>query len=982
MTAKEAASASSLVERIKETPTTRRDPAVAAALAALRQTAHSDPALSALTEALDRPRVADLLTGIFSGSPYLSGLIDRDPARLQRLLTDAPEVRLEELRAELSAELLAAATRPEAMRALRIFKTEVALLTALADLAGVWPVLAVTAALTECADAALNGAVGFLFREAAARGQWLAHGDGGVRPSGYIVIAMGKHGAGELNYSSDVDLIIFYDPDRIRVAPGVDPQSFFVRLTRDLVQMIAERTGDDCVFRTELRLLPHSGATQLALSTVAALSYYESFGQNWERAALIKARACAGDLEAGRELIEQLAPFVWRKYLDFAAIADIHAMKRQIHAHRGFGKIAVAGHNIKLGRGGIREIEFFVQTQQLIAGGRQPDLRTRPTLDALARLAERRWIKARVAKELSEAYVFLRRIEHRLQMVADEQTHEVPADPARLERVALFCGYEDTEAFARELVTRMETVQRHYAALFEDSPELTPGGANMVFAGAQDDPATVAALKEMGFSDPTGVLAIVRGWHHGRYPAVRSPRARERLTEVQPLLIAALADTADPGRALASFDRFLAELPAGVQLFSLLRANPGLLRLLADIMGTAPRLSRILSRRRRLLDAVLDPGTLGMLPTAEELDRRIAAEIGGEHDMQYVLDRARVVGSEQQFLIGIRVLSGAIKANQAGGAYALLAERLIDALKRAVERDFRRVHGEVRGGGAVVLAMGKLGGREMTAASDLDLILTYDFDPAAAQSDGARPLAPTHYYARLTQRLISALASATAEGTLYEVDMRLRPSGQQGPVATQFSSFVDYQTNDAWTWEHMALTRARVIAGPPLLRARVEAAIRSALVKPRDGAKIAADVQAMRARIAKEKGSEDIWDLKQVRGGLVDLEFIAQYLQLVHAAAHPEVLDQNTVEAYRKLRDAGVLAPAQAEILIPATRLVHDLTQVLRLCLEGPFDPLTAPTGLKELLVLAGDAPDFAALETRLKETLAAVARLFGEIVA
>jgi glutamate-ammonia-ligase adenylyltransferase len=503
----------------------------------------------------------------------------------------------------------------------------------------------------------------------------------------------------------------------------------------------------------------------------------------------------------------------------------------------------------------------------------------------------------------------------------------------------------------------------------------------MVFAGEGDDPGTVAALKEMGFSQPSEVLAAVRAWHHGRYPAVRSARARERLTEVQPLLIAALADTADPDRALASFDRFLAELPAGVQLFSLLRANTGLLRLLADIMGTAPRLSRILSRRRRLLDAVLDPGTLAVLPTADELDRLIVGEIGDAKDMQEVLDDARVVGSEQQFLIGIRVLSGAITANQAGGAYALLAERLIDALKRAAEREFERVHGVVPGGGTAVLAMGKLGGREMTAASDIDLILIYDFDADATQSSGARPLAPTHFYARLTQRLISALSSATAEGTLYEVDMRLRPSGQKGPVATQFASFVDYQANEAWTWEHMALTRARPISGPPELRARVNAAIRNALVKPRDQAKIAADVRDMRERIVKEKGTADIWELKQVRGGLVDVEFIAQYLQLVHAAAHPEVLDQNTLEAFRKLRDAGVLAPGHAEKLMTATRLLHDLTQVLRLCLEGPFDPATAPSGLKELLARAGGAADFAELEGRLRASLADVAGLFDEII-
>ncbi len=755
-----------------------------------------------------------------------------------------------------------------------------------------------------------------------------------------------------------------------------------MRLTRDLVQMMSERTGDGYVFRTDLRLRPDAGATQIALSTTAALIYYESFGQNWERAALIKARVCAGDIAAGEELLSELAPFVWRKYLDYAAIADVHAMKRQIYAYRGFAHIAVAGHNIKLGRGGIREIEFFVQTQQLIAGGRQTELRSRQTLDAMAKLVDRGWIKPHVAKELSEAYLYLRRIEHRLQMVADEQTHEVPDDPARLESFALFCGYPDTATFSRQLIARLETVQKHYAALFEDAPELTPGSANMVFAGQRDDPGTVEALKEMGFSQPSEVLAIIRGWHHGRYPAVRSPRARERLTEVQPLLVAALADTADPDRALASFDRFISELPAGVQLFSLLRANPALLRLLADIMGTAPRLSRILSRRRRLLDAVLDPRTLGMLPTAEELDRIIADELGeGQHDIQYVLDRARVVGSEQQFLIGIRVLSGAIKANQAGGAYALLAERLIDALKGAVERELVRTHGQVPGGGAAVLAMGKLGGREMTAASDIDIILIYDFDDAATQSDGDRPLAPQQFYARLTQRLISALSAATAEGTLYEVDMRLRPSGLQGPVATQLKTFVDYQTTTAWTWEHMALTRARVISGPPALRAKVDAAVRASLVWPRDRAKIAADVLAMRERIAKEKGTEDIWDLKQVRGGLVDVEFIVQYLQLVYAGSHPGVLDPNTIEAYRKLRDAGLLSHAHADVLIPATRLLHDLTQIVRLCLEGRFDPATAPSGLKDLLARAGDAPSFPVLEARLRENLTAVSRVFAEII-
>lgn len=969
--------------RISAAPLAREEQRTLGAIATLSERARTDAGLAPLHALLDEPRTRKLLAGVFSGSPYLTSLIERDPLRLQRILASAPEAHASELKRELSEKISVATGKADVTRALRVYKSEVALLTALADLGGVWPVMTVTEALSDCADTALSAAITFLFREAAARGQWLADSDGNVHPEGYIVLGMGKLGASELNYSSDIDLIVFYDRDRVRTAPGVEPQGFFVRLTRDLVQLMEERTGDGYVFRTDLRLRPDAGATQLALSTEAALIYYESFGQNWERAALIKARACAGDLKSGRELLEDLSPFVWRKYLDYAAIADVHAMKRQIFAHRGFGKIAVAGHNIKLGRGGIREIEFFVQTQQLIAGGRQAELRSRRTLDAMHHLVERGWIKPLVAKEMSDAYLFLRRIEHRLQMVADEQTHAVPDDPARLEAFAQFCGYSDTAAFSRDLTRRLETVQRHYAALFEDAPVLTSGaGANMVFAGEKDDPGTVAALKEMGFAQPSQVLATIRGWHHGRYPSVRSPRARERLTEVQPLLVAALADTADPDRALASFDRFIAALPAGIQLFSLLRANPGLLRLLADIMGTAPRLARILSRRRRLLDAVLDPRTLGMLPTAEELDQIIASEIATDGlDMQEVLDRTRVVGSEQQFLIGVRLLSGAIEADQAGAAYALLAERIIDALKRAVERELARSHGHVPGGGAAVIAMGKLGGREMTASSDLDLILIYDFEDDAAQSDGERPLAPMQYYARLTQRLITALSAATAEGALYEVDMRLRPSGQKGPVATQLKSFVDYQTGEAWTWEHMALTRARVISGPPDLTARVEAAVRASLVFPRERAKIASDVLDMRERIAKEKGSSDVWDLKQVRGGLVDVEFIAQYLQLVHAAAHPEVLDQNTIEAYRKLRDAGVLSAAHAEALIPATRLLHNLTQILRLCLEVPFDPATAPSGLKKLLARAGEVASFAELEDKLRTSQAEVSRLFHELI-
>jgi [glutamine synthetase] adenylyltransferase / [glutamine synthetase]-adenylyl-L-tyrosine phosphorylase len=503
-----------------------------------------------------------------------------------------------------------------------------------------------------------------------------------------------------------------------------------------------------------------------------------------------------------------------------------------------------------------------------------------------------------------------------------------------------------------------------------------------VFAGEADDPGTVEALARMGYARPSAVIAGVRGWHHGRYPAVRAPRARELLTEVQPLLIEALSRTAEPDKAFIGFDRFLSELPSGVQLFSLLRQNPALLDLIAAIMGSAPRLARILSKRRRVLDAVLTPGFFGALPSEADLDAIVAAELAGAADFQEVLDRARRIGHEQAFLIGVRVLTGSIGAAQAGGAYALVAERMIGAMQAAVEREMAMSHGRVPGGAAAVVAMGKLGGREMTAASDLDLIVVYDFDERATMSDGLRPLAPTHYYTRLTQRLISALASQTAEGSLYEVDMRLRPSGQKGPVATQLSGFNDYQQHDAWTWEHLALTRARVISGPPALRAAVERAIRAALTSERDASKTAKDVRDMRALIEKEKGSRDLWELKQVRGGLVDLEFIAQYLQLIHAHAQPDILCTNTIDALVNLDRAGLLPRAAADALLPAARLFGNLTQVLRLCLDGQFIADKAADGLKALLVRAGESPDFARLETDLAARQAVVAALFDDIVA
>ena len=932
------------------------------------------------------PAVVKLLGGIFAGSTYLSGLIRRDPFRLLTLLASSPEEHLKAMCIALDDEARAATDANDLMSILRCFKTKAALLIALADLGGVWPIVTVTHALSKVADVTVNAAVGFLFRQATINGDWCAddtsEADQFEKNSGYFVLAMGKHGSFELNYSSDIDLIVFYDPSKARLREGVEPQQFFVKLTQQFHRFMNERTADGYVFRTDLRLRPDPGATQVAMSTAAALYYYEAFGQNWERAAMIKARAIAGDMASAETFLGELQPFIWRKYLDYAAIDDIHAMKRQINVHRGFGQIAVAGHNIKLGRGGIREIEFFAQTQQLIAGGRQPDLRSRATLPALESLVERGWVEPTVCKDLSKAYCYLRWLEHRIQMVADEQTQMLPKDDEQLTTLARFSGYPDSTTLGEELTHYLRIVLGHYAALFEDLPQLSTENANMVFTGEDDDPDTVAALAEMGFHRPSQVIAMVRSWHRGRHSAVRSEGARERLTIVQALLLKALADTIDPDAAIAGFDRFLSNLPSGIQLFALLNANPDLMHLVAQITGSAPRLAKILSARRRVMDAVLDPGIMGVVPSEGEVAAMVAEELRTSDSFEDALDRARIIGGEQSFLIGVRLLTGLIGAEHAGGAYALLAEEVIRQLQAVVEQDFQTRHGVVPGGSAAVLAMGKLGGREMTAASDLDLILVYDVPAEATLSDGRKPLAISQYFARFTQRMISALSAPTSEGLLYDVDMRLRPSGHQGPVATQLASFIDYQANKAWTWEHMALTRARVISGPPELRVAIENAIRMTLCRSRDPASVVTAVRDMREKIAEEKGTTNIWGLKQVRGGLIDIEFACQCLQLIHAHTHPDVLDQSTGRALVKLRDAELVNESAANCLLAGLTLINSLTQIFRLCSDGPFDPHKAPDGLKQLLARAGGAPSFEVLEEHLRDTLHETYSVFEKILS
>ena len=909
-----------------------------------------------------------MLASMFGNSPYLCRLALRDREFLHEIWEMGPQ-RVVEQSIQNAALAHEADNGAEAMAVLRWAKRRAALAIALADIAGVWDLDTVTDALTRFADASVGGALRFLLREA-------AHSAGIPQRDPYaleqetalVVLAMGKGGAFELNYSSDLDLVAFYDAERFPFRKRGDARGAAVDIVRGLVRLMSEITSDGYVFRTDLRLRPDAGATQVAISTEAAERYYEEMGQNWERAAFIKARGCAGDRIATEKFLRALEPFIWRRSLDYAAIEDIHSIKRQIHAHGRHGEIAVAGHDIKLGRGGIREIEFFAQTQQLILGGRDRSLRARRTVDAIAALRARGLVSDRTSDELTGSYRFLRQLEHRLQMIDDEQTHTLPKSDEGLAHVACFCGFDRVGDFSDVLLGHLSRVQSHYAALFEKSPPLGAAAGSLVFTGVEDDPETLRTIADLGFRDAKHVAHAVRGWHHGRIRATRSPRARELLTRLVPALLASLAATAHPDTAFSQFDRFLSRSPAGVQLFALLVANPHLLSLLSGIMGSAPRLADNLARTPAMLDAVLDPGFLMELPSRVELAETLSAELDGETEDERVLDAVRRFARDQMFRIGAQIIEGRASPEAGANAFTDIADAVIGGLLAHLERELAATAGMVEGGGFCVVAMGKLGGREMTASSDLDLVFVYNARHENDTSNGPRPLPVPVYYARLARRLIDALTVPTAEGTLYEVDMRLRPSGNKGPAAVSLESFTRYHADDAWTWERLALTRARVIAGPAQLREAVEKVVADALTRKVDETKLRDDARAMRGKLQSQFPARDKWDLKFAPGGLVDIEFCVQYLQLLRGPESPAVLHQNTATAIEQLSARGFLAPYDAASLLRAVRLQLALLQILRIASAGHFDSAGASEGMKSLLVRAGKAEDFAALEIRLAE--------------
>ena len=917
------------------------------------------------------------LEPVFAASPYLAGLARRRPEQLERILASDPEARLQAIVAE--ARGLPVQDVEVVKQRLRELKAELHLLTALCDLGGVWDLDQVTGALTAFADASLAAALATAAHDACARGRMRPADDPAQGPvPGFFALALGKHGAGELNYSSDIDISFFYDPLRLRATELIEPETLAQRLTQAVAMIMQERTGEGYVFRVDLRLRPDPASTPPALPVEAALDYYETSGQNWERAAMIKARPAAGDLAAAAAFVAELQPFIWRRNLDYAAIADIQSIKQQIHVVRELdtardGGLRPAGANLKLGAGGIREIEFYAQTQQLIAGGRDPGLRAPRTVDALAALVEGGQISAAAARDLTLAYAQLRALEHRVQMIADEQTHVLPASAPERARVAALSGFADLRRFDAYVSGILRRVNRRYGELFAEAEPLSSRFGSLVFTGVEDDPETLATLARMGFSHPPQVSATIRAWHHGHIAATRTARGRELFTRLAPRLLEAARATGAPDPAFNRFSDFFSGLSSGVQIQSLFLAEPKLFALLVEVMAFAPRLAAALARQPAALDALLDRDFFDPLEAGDLalLERAVEQAAGYEAAM----DAARRAHRELAFRVGVQVMAGAGDAAGAGRAHTALADACLASLAWVSLQEAERLGGGFPGAVAVV-ALGKSGSREMTARSDLDLMTLYQAQAPDAASAGRGWSAET-FYARFTQRLTTALSAPTAEGELYAVDLQLRPSGSAGPVAVSLAAFESYYQRDADTWEFLALTRARVVwASSAPFAAVAEHAIEAALRRPHDRARLVSDVLGMRALMARERPPSGFWDLKLSEGGQVDIEFAAQAAQIACAAAGGP-LRVNTGEALTALEAAGLIDRGAAEALADAWLLQQDLSQVLKVALGDGADPAAEPSRFKAILARAGGVRGFVGLERRLAERRAAARAAF-----
>jgi len=792
---------------------------------------------------------------------------------------------------------------------LRRQRLGLALAVALGDLSGELSFEDATRELSDFADASIERAL------SAALGERVLNAE--LR--GITVIALGKLGSRELNYSSDVDLLLLFDPATMPRRERDDPSEAAVRIGRRMIEILQKRTGDGYVARVDLRLRPSPEVTPIVLSVNAAISHYESSALPWERAAFIRARVCAGDRDLGDHFLRSIQPFVWRRSLDFGVIEEVREISARIRDHFAQGASLGPGYDLKRGRGGIREVEFFAQIQQMVHGGRDQAVRASATLDALEALRSAGKVDPEDAGALSEAYRLLRTVEHRAQMVEDAQTHLLPLDRDALDGVARLHGLPCGDALIELLRPHIERAESLFNSLAPDRE-----------GRLSNDPDILAEeLKALGFAESDVALRRIGDWRSGKARSLRSPAARIAFEAMLPPLLREIASGPDPDRALNRLADIVERLSSGINLYRLLEARPQLARHLALILTHAPPLGDMLAQRPDLLDGLIDESSFALPPEPDAMSQLLSTTMAGE-PYDRALDRARRLVNERRFSLGVQLIAAHADPLDLAMGYSNVAEGTVDAMAGLAAEEFAKAHGRIEGGEFLILALGRLGGRALTHASDLDLIYLYDA-PAGAMSDGRKPLSATDYFNRLANRVTAALSVPTAAGPLYDVDTRLRPQGSEGMLAVSLQGFLDYQRTKAWTWEHMALCRARPIHGSPKRRQQLQDEICAILGAKRDPSKTRADAEKMRTDMALHKKPSGPLDIKLGPGGLVDLEFAVHTLQLVHGQG----LDPRLEHAIAGLAEHGLIhASYDADL-----RLLSRMLVVMRLVAPESNEP-------------------------------------------
>ncbi len=894
------------------------------------------------------PEARERLQAAFAASDFLVGVARVQPGPIADLAAAPPEVArdregYEQRLAALVGE--APADHARFARQLRRFRTLESARIAWRDLFGLAPIEELLAEQSALADACIAVALAHLTAASQAR-----HGvprDDQGREQSLVTLGMGKLGGEELNFSSDVDLIFVYgaagETDGER---PLDNATYFTRLAQQLIRLLDERTADGFVYRVDMRLRPFGAAGPLVMHLGQLEQYLVTQAREWERFALVKARPLTGDAATVAELDDLLRPFVFRRYLDFGAFEALRDLKQRLE--REVARKGLDG-NVKYGRGGIREVEFIAQAFQLIRGGREPALRTRHLHAALTALAETGDLSTRVVDELLQAYHYLRRVENHLQLFGDARVHALPQDEAGVAQLAWTLGEADGGAFRERLDGHMARVHSRFKQVFNVPSEAqdAPDPLVAVWEGELDDAVATERLAAAGFGEPERVAERLRSVRESTRYRTLTATARARFDRLLPLILADAGDTAMAEQTLNRLLDLLEAIARRSVYLSLLIENAGARRRLVELCAASPWIAEFVTGHPILLDELLDPESLYEAPDRASIEAEIEAALASTDpdDLEAQMDALRQVKQANVLRVAAVDVTGRLPLMRVSDHLTWIAEALLAAVTRLVRRELVGRHGTPRiecedgtvvEAGFGVVAYGKLGSWELGYGSDLDLVFLYEGGSGERGTDGERPLDNAAFFGRLTQRIIHFLNTATPAGILYDIDTRLRPNGAAGALVSSITAFERYQRESAWTWEHQALVRARMVVGDPGLQGRFDAARRALLQTPRDPAELRQRVVEMRERMRREldRGREGQFDLKQARGGVADIEFVVQYEVLRRAQETPALIAYtDNIRLLEALAEAGYLAADDAQLLTDAYRAYR--ARVHRLALLG-----------------------------------------------